>query len=94
MGVGGQHHALAALPLGKTQYPLYMRLGGNQGHSGRVHKISPPTVFNPDCSESYQLHYPSPFICSTKHKKTTNSNNINNMKNTGYKNIHASNSIT
>jgi hypothetical protein len=25
---GGQHHASAALPLGKTRYPLYRRLGG------------------------------------------------------------------
>ena len=27
MGVGGQHHAPAALPPGKTRYPLYRRLG-------------------------------------------------------------------
>jgi hypothetical protein len=27
-GVGGQRHALAALPPGKTRYPLYRRLGG------------------------------------------------------------------
>ena len=26
-GVGGQHHAPAALPPGKTRYPLYRRLG-------------------------------------------------------------------
>ena len=50
MGVGGQHHALAALPLGKTQYPLNMRLGGNQGQSGRVWKISPATGFNPQAA--------------------------------------------
>jgi hypothetical protein len=30
------------LPPGKTQYPFYRRLGGPQGLSGRVHKISPP----------------------------------------------------
>ena len=28
MGVGGQRHALAALPPGKTRYPLCRRLGG------------------------------------------------------------------
>ena len=28
-------------PLGKTQYPLYSRLGGTQGWSGQVQKISP-----------------------------------------------------
>jgi hypothetical protein len=38
--MGGQHHALAALPPGKTRYPLYRRLGGPQGRSGRVRKIS------------------------------------------------------
>ena len=27
-GVGGHRHALAALPPGKTRYPLYRRLGG------------------------------------------------------------------
>ena len=47
MGVGGQRHALAALPPGKTQYPLYRRLGGPQGRSGRVRKISPLLGFDP-----------------------------------------------
>jgi hypothetical protein len=28
---------------GKIQYPLYRRLGGPQGRSGQVRKISPPT---------------------------------------------------
>jgi len=42
-GVGGQHHAPAVLPPGKTRYPLYRRLGGPQGQSGWVQKISPPT---------------------------------------------------
>jgi hypothetical protein len=41
-GVGGQRHAPAALPPGKTRYPLYRRLGGPQGRSGRVRKIAPP----------------------------------------------------
>ena len=40
-GVGGQRHAPAALPPGKTRYPMYRRLGGAQGRSGRVRKISP-----------------------------------------------------
>ena len=47
MGVGGQHHAPAALPSWKTQYPLYRRLGGPQGRSGRVRKISLPLGFDP-----------------------------------------------
>ena len=42
-GVGGQRHAPAALAPTKTRYPLYRKLGGPQGRSGRVRKISPPT---------------------------------------------------
>ena len=43
-GVGGRH-APAALPLGKTRYPLYRRLGGPQGRSERVREILPPPGF-------------------------------------------------
>ena len=46
-GVGGQRHAPAALPPRKTRYPLYRRLGGPQGRSGRLQKISPPPGFDP-----------------------------------------------
>jgi hypothetical protein len=45
--VGDQRHAPAALPQGKTRYPLYRRLGGHHGRFGRVWKISPPTGFDP-----------------------------------------------
>ena len=45
--MGGQCHAPAALPPGKTRYPFYRRLGGPQGRSGRVRKISPPPGFDP-----------------------------------------------
>ena len=41
-GVGGQRHTPAALPPGKTRYPLYRRLGGPQGRSGQVWKMSSP----------------------------------------------------
>jgi hypothetical protein len=34
------------LPPGKTRYPLYRRLGGSQGRSGQVRKISPPPGFD------------------------------------------------
>ena len=59
-GVGGQLHARAALPPGKTRHPL----GGPQSRSGRVRKISPPTgIRSPDRSarsESlYRLRYPA-----------------------------------
>ena len=47
MEVAGQRHAPAALPPGKTRYPLYRRLGGPQSRSGEVRKISPPPGFDP-----------------------------------------------
>ena len=47
MGVGGQCHSPAAVPPGKTPYPLYRRLGGPQGESTWVQKISPPLEFDP-----------------------------------------------
>ena len=31
----------------ETRYPLYRRLGGPHGRSGRVGKISPPPGFDP-----------------------------------------------
>ena len=64
-GMGGQRHAPSALPPGKTRYPLYRRMGGPQGRSGRVRKISPSTgIRSPDRparSESlYRLSYRGP----------------------------------
>ena len=55
------------LPPGKTQYPLYRRLGGPEVLSGRVRKISPPTGIRssdrPARSESpYRLRYPGPCV--------------------------------
>jgi hypothetical protein len=50
MGVGGEHHAPAALPPWQTRYPLHRRQGGHQSQCGRVRKISPPTgIRSPDC---------------------------------------------
>ena len=37
---GQCHGPAASLPPGKTRYPLYSRLGGPQGRSGHVRKIS------------------------------------------------------
>ena len=47
MGVGDQHNTQDALPPGMNRYSLFRRLGGPQGWSGRVRKISPPPVFDP-----------------------------------------------
>jgi hypothetical protein len=52
-GVSGQHHASAALPW----YPLYMRLGGTQGRSERVRKISPPPGFDPRTAQPVVSRY-------------------------------------
>jgi hypothetical protein len=46
-GDGDQCHASAAVPPGKTQYPLHRRLGGPQNWSERVRKISPPLRLDP-----------------------------------------------
>jgi hypothetical protein len=46
MGVCCQGHTSAAVPPGKTRYPLYKkRLGGPRGRSGRPRKISSPPGF-------------------------------------------------
>ena len=69
MELGGQRHASAALPSGKTRYTVYRRLGGPQGQSGRVRKISSPPppwlhrqTFQPVASRytDYDLRYPGP----------------------------------
>jgi len=57
MVVGGQRHAPAALPPGKTRYPLYRRLGGPQGRSGQVRKISPPQGFDPQTVQPVAIRY-------------------------------------
>ena len=46
-GEGSASRPGSTLPPGKTRYPLYMRLGGHQGRSGLVRKISPPPGFDP-----------------------------------------------
>ena len=52
-------------PWKETRYPLYRRLGGPQGRSGRVLKISPPPGFDPRtvqpvAQSQYRLRYPGP----------------------------------
>jgi len=39
-GEGSASRSGRALPPGKTRYPLYRRLGGPQGRSGLVRKVS------------------------------------------------------
>jgi hypothetical protein len=63
-GEGSASHPGRSLSPGKTQYPLYRRLGGPQGWSGQVRKISPQKGFRspdrPARSQSlYRLRYPA-----------------------------------
>jgi hypothetical protein len=55
--VGDQRHAPAALPPGKTRYPLYRRLGRPLCWSGQVRKISPPPEFDPWTVQPVASHY-------------------------------------
>jgi hypothetical protein len=57
MRVGGRRHAPVTLPPGKTRYPLYRRLGGPQGRSGRVRKIPPPPGFDPRIIQAVASRY-------------------------------------
>ena len=57
MGLGGQRHAPVALPLGKTRYPLYRRLGGPHARSGQVRKTSPPPGFDPRTFKPVESRY-------------------------------------
>jgi len=63
MGVGGQRHVSAALPPGKTRYPLYRRLGGSQGLVWRgannlaPHRDSISGPFSPYTNWDIPAHY-------------------------------------
>ena len=64
-GVAGQRHTPAALPPRNIRYPLYRRLDGPQGRSGRVRRMSPPhrdSIPGPPASRQslYQLTYLGP----------------------------------
>ena len=66
MGMGGQHHAPAALPPGKTRYPLYRKLG-RAGLDG-CEKSRPPRGFDPRTVQPVASRYtdcaiPALFVC-------------------------------
>ena len=63
-GEGSASRPGRSLPQGKTRYLLYRRLGGPQGRSGQMRKISPPTeIRSPDrparSRSLYRLSYPA-----------------------------------
>ena len=51
------------LPLGKTRYQFYRRLGGPQGRSGRAEVLVPTGILSPDrpvrSQSPYRLIYPA-----------------------------------
>ena len=62
MWVGGQRQAPAALPPGKTQYPLYSSLGGSQGRSGLAKNLVPTGIRSRTVQSLYRLSYPAHYI--------------------------------
>jgi len=63
--VGGQRDVPAALPPGKTRYPLYTLLGGHQYRSGYVSKIVPLQGFDPQTAQSVASRYTNYAILAT-----------------------------
>jgi hypothetical protein len=57
MVVGSQRHAPAALHSGKTQYPLYRKLGEPQGRFRQVRKNSLPPRFDLRIDQPTASHY-------------------------------------
>jgi len=78
-----------SLPTRKTRYPLYRRLGGPQGRSGQVRKLSPPTgIRSPDRPASnqslYRLRYPAHDVNMCRsHKKIIRFSSINFLRRIG-----------
>jgi len=58
-----------SLPLGKTRYALYRRLGEPQGRSGQVQKISPPPGFDPRTVQPVASRYTDYATRPTTHCK-------------------------
>jgi len=72
MGVVGQGHAPAALPPGKTRYPLYKRVGRPQDRSGEVKKISLQQgffFFDPRTVQSVASRYTDYVVRDRDHNK-------------------------
>ena len=69
MGVGVSPTTRPPLPLGKTRFTLYRRLGASQGRPGQVRKISPPPGFDLRTVNTVASRYTDytirPTICDT-----------------------------
>jgi len=75
-GEGSASCPSCSLPLGKTRYPLYRRLGGSQGQSGQVQKISPPLGFCPWTVQPVASHYTDYAIQPIATMKAVNINSL------------------
>jgi hypothetical protein len=53
------------LPPGKTRYPLYRRLGGPQGRSGRAENLAPPGSWNVNLGTSEEASKRNDFVFVT-----------------------------
>ena len=84
MGVGGQRHAPAALPPEKTRYPLYRKLAGPQGQSGRMRKISPPPGFDPRTVQPVASRYTDWTIVALYANLRSSKKNLRNEKRAEY----------
>ena len=80
MGVGGQRHSPTALASGKSTYPLYKKLGGPQGRSGRVGKISPPPGFDPRTVQPVASRYTDWAILAQDSRWAYSFNHLKNNK--------------
>jgi hypothetical protein len=56
-GEGSASRLGRSLPQGKTRYTLYRRLGGSQGRSGQMRKISRPPGFDPRTAQPVAGRY-------------------------------------
>jgi hypothetical protein len=56
-GEGSASRPGRSLPPEKARYPLYRKLGGPQGRSGQVRKISPPPKFDPQTVQPVASRY-------------------------------------
>jgi len=79
-GVGVQCHAPAALTPGKTWYSMYRRLGGSQGQSGWVQKISPPLGFHPQTVQPAASCYTDYAILAHNLRVMTKVNDKHNLR--------------
>jgi len=87
MGLGGQGQAVVILPLGKFWDPLYRRLGGPQGQSGSVQKISLPPGFHPRIVQPIQrvavpteLSQPTKYAIVKPLYKYSNTHDVSNYR--------------